>query len=164
MKRIDHQQAYGIDGACTFSAENYFSCLRRGEAGRHHHISGVYLLQYAQAAGSREDNRPMTKGEQVQRVAKLALGRKKSVDSPDTGRGTSPAKIMSRSGGELLAAARPAQWLPPRFALLWDIGPKLPWGLFYPRLAMSPSFNAIAFRAAKAKPTTQRAMGNADQW
>jgi hypothetical protein len=48
--------------------------------GHHHHISGVYLVRYAQEAAWREDNRRVPNGEQVQRVAKLALGRKKSVD------------------------------------------------------------------------------------
>ena len=80
MKRIDHQQAYSLDGACTNWAESYFSRLRRGEAGHHHHISGPYLLRFAQEAAWREDNRRVPNGEQVQRVAKLALGHKKSVD------------------------------------------------------------------------------------
>jgi transposase-like protein len=80
MKRIDHQQAYSLDGASTNQAESYFSRIRRGEMGHHHHISGPYLLRFAQEAAWREDNRRMPNGEQVQRVAKLALGRKKSVD------------------------------------------------------------------------------------
>ena len=33
MKRINHQEAYSIDGACTNWAEEYFSRLRRGEIG-----------------------------------------------------------------------------------------------------------------------------------
>ena len=80
MKRIDHQAAYSLDGASTNWAESYFSRLRRGEAGHHHHISGPYLLRFAQEAAWREDNRRVPNGEQVQRVAKLALARKKSVD------------------------------------------------------------------------------------
>jgi transposase-like protein len=80
MKRIDHQQAYSLDGASTNWAESYFSRLRRGEAGHHHHIAGPYLLRFAQEAAWREDNRRVPNGDQVQRVAKLALGRKKSVD------------------------------------------------------------------------------------
>ena len=80
MKRIDHQQAYSLDGACTNWAESYFSRLRRGEAGHHHHISGPYLLRFAQESAWREDNRRVPNGEQVQRVAKLALKRGKSVD------------------------------------------------------------------------------------
>ena len=80
VKRINHDQAYSLDGACTNWAESYFSRLRRGEAGHHHHISGPYLLRFAQESAWREDNRRVPNGEQVQRVGKLALGRKKSVD------------------------------------------------------------------------------------
>ena len=80
MKRIDHQAAYSLDGASTNMAESYFSRIRRGEMGHHHHISGPYLLRFAQEAAWREDNRRVPNGDQVQRVAKLALGRKKSVD------------------------------------------------------------------------------------
>jgi transposase-like protein len=80
MKRINHQEAYSADGACTNMAEEYFSRLRRAEIGHHHHIAGVYLLRYAQEAAWREDNRRNTNGEQVQRLAGNALKRKPSVD------------------------------------------------------------------------------------
>jgi transposase-like protein len=80
VRRIDHQQAYSLDGASTNWAESYFSRLRRGEAGHHHHISGPYLLRYAQESAWREDCRRVPNGEQVQRVAKLAMGKGKSVD------------------------------------------------------------------------------------
>jgi hypothetical protein len=48
MKRINHQEAYSFDGACTNQAEEYFSRLRRAEIGIHHHIAGAYLLRCAQ--------------------------------------------------------------------------------------------------------------------
>lgn len=80
MMRIDHQTAYSLNGACTNWAESFFSRLRRGEAGHHHHISGPYLLRYAQESAWREDNRREANGDQVHRVAKLALRKKKSVD------------------------------------------------------------------------------------
>jgi transposase-like protein len=80
MKRINHGEAYSLDGACTNWAEEYFSRLRRAEVGHHHHISGVYLLRYAQEAAWREDSRRVANGEQVSRVAELALGHKPSVD------------------------------------------------------------------------------------
>jgi hypothetical protein len=80
MKRIDHQVAYSLNGACTNQAESYFSRLRRGEMGHHHHISGPYLLRYAQESAWREDNRRVANGDQVRRVAGLALARGKSVD------------------------------------------------------------------------------------
>lgn len=57
MKRINHQDACSLDGACTNMAEEYFSRLRRAEAGNYHHIAGTYLLRYAQEASWREDNR-----------------------------------------------------------------------------------------------------------
>lgn len=41
MKRINHQEAYSLDGACTNQAEEYFSRLRRAEIGIHHHIAGA---------------------------------------------------------------------------------------------------------------------------
>ena len=80
MKRINHEQAYSLNGACTNWAESYFSRLRRGEAGHHHHIAGPYLLRFAQEAAWREDNRRVSNGEQVTRVTHLALRRKPSVD------------------------------------------------------------------------------------
>jgi transposase-like protein len=80
MKRINHQEAYSLDGACTNQAEEYFSRLRRAEIGIHHHIAGAYLLRYAQESSWREDNRRVSNGDQVNRVAALALKRGKSVD------------------------------------------------------------------------------------
>jgi hypothetical protein len=55
MKRINHQEAYSLDGACTNQAEEYFSRLRRAEIGNHHHIAGAYLLRYAQESSWREE-------------------------------------------------------------------------------------------------------------
>lgn len=80
MKRINHEVAYSLDGAQTNWAESYFSRLRRGEAGHHHHISGRYLIRFAQEAAWREDNRRMDNGAQVHRVAGLALSVKRSQD------------------------------------------------------------------------------------
>src|SRR5476651_2213505 len=61
-------------------AEEYFSRLRRAEIGVHHHIAGAYLLRYAQESLWREDNRCVSNGDQVSRVAALAMKRGKSVD------------------------------------------------------------------------------------
>ena len=80
MKRINHQEAYSLDGACTNWAEEFFSRMRRGEIGHHRHIAGDYLLRYAQEASWREDNRRVPNGDQVSRVAGLALKSKPSVD------------------------------------------------------------------------------------
>jgi hypothetical protein len=74
VKRINHQEAYSLDGACTNWAEEYFSRLRRAEIGVHHHIAGAYLLRYAQESSWREDNCRVSNGDQVNRVG--ALGSK----------------------------------------------------------------------------------------
>ncbi|HEX4158727.1 MAG TPA: IS1595 family transposase [Rhizomicrobium sp.] len=80
MKRINHEQAYSADGACTNMAEEYFSRLRRAEIGHHHHIAGTYLLRYAQESSWREDNRRVANGDQTRTVASLAMRRGPSVD------------------------------------------------------------------------------------
>lgn len=80
MRRVNHQEAYSAEGACTNWAEEFFSRLRRGEIGHHHHIAGAYLLRYAQEASWREDNRRENNAYHVDRVAHLALKRGPSVD------------------------------------------------------------------------------------
>lgn len=80
MKRINHQEAYSDGEACTNWAESYFSRIRRAEIGHHHHVSGPYLLRYAQESAWREDARRVDNGAQVRRVTQLALGRGPSVD------------------------------------------------------------------------------------
>src|SRR5579862_6703188 len=80
MKRINHEEAYSKDGACTNWAEEFFSRMRRAEIGHHHHLAGPYLLRYAQEASWREDNRRVSNGDQVWRVSALAMGHKPSVD------------------------------------------------------------------------------------
>jgi hypothetical protein len=80
VRRINHEEAYSLDGACTNWAEEFFSRMRRAEIGHHHHISGVYLLRYAQEASWREDNRRLSNGEQVDRLAALAMKKGQSVD------------------------------------------------------------------------------------
>lgn len=80
MKRINHEQAYSDNGACTNWAEEFFSRMRRAEIGHHHHLSGAYLLRYAQEATWREDNRRVDNGTQVEQLAALALKRGKSPD------------------------------------------------------------------------------------
>ena len=81
MARIDHGQAYSLcSGVYTNGAEEFFSRLRRGEIGHHHHIAGAYLLRYAQEASWREDNRRLSNGEQASRLGGLAIAQKPSVD------------------------------------------------------------------------------------
>jgi transposase-like protein len=80
MHRINHAEAYSLDGACTNNAESFFSRMRRGEIGHHHHIAGPYLARFAQEAAWREDHRRETNGSQVDRVVALAMTNKPSVD------------------------------------------------------------------------------------
>jgi len=80
MRRINHEEAHTFDGACTNWAEEFFSRIRRAEIGHHHHIAGAYLLRYAQEASWREDNRRMSNGDQVSRLAGFAMKRKPSPD------------------------------------------------------------------------------------
>jgi len=80
MQRINHQDGYSVDGACTNGAESYFSRLRRGELGHHHHIAGPYLVRYAQEAAWREDLRRVSNGEQTHGIVGLAMQNSPSVD------------------------------------------------------------------------------------
>lgn len=64
IKRINHQQAYSMDGACTNQAESFFSRVRRAEIGIHHHIAGRYLNAYAIELAWREDARRVSNGNQ----------------------------------------------------------------------------------------------------
>jgi len=80
VKRINHQEAHSLDGACTNQTEEFFSHLRRAEIGIYHHIAGAYLLRYAPESSWREDNRRVSNGDQVNRIAHLAMKRGKSVD------------------------------------------------------------------------------------
>ena len=79
MKRINHQEAYNLDGACTDQAEAY---LRSPAPRRYRHPSshcrGVFAMR--RKVSWREDNRRVSNGDQVNRIAKLALKRGKSVD------------------------------------------------------------------------------------
>jgi hypothetical protein len=68
VKRINHQEAYSLDGACTNWPEEYFSRVRRAEVGIHHHIAGADLLRYAQESAG-QDNRRVSNGDQVSRIS-----------------------------------------------------------------------------------------------
>lgn len=72
-KRINHQQSYSTDEACTNQAESFFSRLRRAEIGTHHHISGKYLPAYALEMAWREDRRRISNGEQFLEMARATL-------------------------------------------------------------------------------------------
>lgn len=72
-KRINHSEAYSLDGACTNMAESFFSRLRRAEVGTHHHIAGRYLAAYATEMAWREDNRRVSNGAQFAMVVGAAM-------------------------------------------------------------------------------------------
>ena len=80
MKRINHQEAYSLDGACTNQAESFFARLRRAQWGQHHRISGKYLTRYAAEMAWREDNRRESNGEQFRTVGFRAAALPPSVD------------------------------------------------------------------------------------
>ncbi len=80
LRQINHQQAYSLAGACTNWAESFFSRIRRGEIGHHHHLAGPYLGRYAQESAWREDYRRTPNGTQLEMVVSLALGAKPSID------------------------------------------------------------------------------------
>lgn len=80
VDRIDHSQAYSMDGISSNQAESFFSRLRRGEAGHYHHVAGPYLTRYAQESAWREDNRRVSNGDQTKNAVALALSCKPSVD------------------------------------------------------------------------------------
>lgn len=78
IKRINHQEAYSLDGACTNQAESFFSRLRRAEIGIHHHIAGNYLSAYATEMAWREDMRRAPNGMQFLMAAAASLAAPKS--------------------------------------------------------------------------------------
>src|ERR1035441_8849801 len=80
MQRIDHQAAYSDRGVYSNGAESFFSRMRRGEIGHHHHVAGNYLVRYAQESAWREDHRRGDNGRQVQGVMGLAMASGPSVD------------------------------------------------------------------------------------
>lgn len=83
LHRINHQEAYSLGDEAethTNNAVGFFSRMRRGEIGHHHHIAGPYLIRFAQEAAWREDHRKEPNGFQVDRLIGLAMHNKPSVD------------------------------------------------------------------------------------
>jgi transposase-like protein len=80
---INHQEAYSLGGdkaIHTNSAESFFSRMRRGEVGHHHHIAGPYLIRFAEEAAWRETYKRAANGTQVDRIVALAMHHKPSAD------------------------------------------------------------------------------------
>lgn len=71
--RINHSEAYSVNGVCTNQAESYFSRLRRMVEGQHHHVSHQYLHQYANEAAWREDHNRIDNGGLAKRTLTAAL-------------------------------------------------------------------------------------------
>jgi transposase-like protein len=83
LHRINHQEAYSLGGEFdinTNQAESFFSRMRRGEFGHHHHIAGPYLIRFAQEAAWREDYKRVANSAQVDRIVTLSMKHKPSVD------------------------------------------------------------------------------------
>lgn len=71
--RINHSEAYSLNGVCTNQVESYFSRLRRMIGGQHHHVSARYLAAYAQHAAWLEDHRRLDNGSLAHRIVSLGL-------------------------------------------------------------------------------------------
>ena len=74
MERIDHSEAYSLDGAHTNLAESYFARLRRMIRGQHHRVEATKLDAYAAHAGWLEDHRRQSNGELADRLMRSVLG------------------------------------------------------------------------------------------
>jgi hypothetical protein len=73
MERIDHSEAYSLEGAHTNLAESYFARLRRMIRGQHHRVEASKLDAYAIHAGWLEDHRRQSNGELADRLMRNAL-------------------------------------------------------------------------------------------
>jgi transposase-like protein len=63
MRRVNHSVEYlSEDGACSNQAESFFSRFRRMQEGQVHHVSNLYLSNYANEMAYREDTRRMSNG------------------------------------------------------------------------------------------------------
>ncbi|WP_031549933.1 IS1595 family transposase [Parvularcula oceani] len=71
--RINHSEAYSLNGACTNQAESFFSRLRRMIEGQHHGVSPKHLHAYATHAAWLEDHRREANGTLAGRALQNAL-------------------------------------------------------------------------------------------
>ncbi|MDZ4056171.1 MAG: IS1595 family transposase, partial [Polynucleobacter sp.] len=72
-QRINHSEAYSLDGVSTNQVESFFSRLRRMVEGQHHHVSARYLHQYAAHAAWLEDHRRLDNGSLARHIVGLAM-------------------------------------------------------------------------------------------
>lgn len=80
IERINHSEAYSLDGVSTNQVESFFSRLRRMIEGQHHHVSPQYLHQYACEAAWKEDHRRLDNGALTRRALGLGLAHPKSMN------------------------------------------------------------------------------------
>lgn len=71
--RINHSEAYSLDGICTNQAESFFSRLRKMIGGQHHHVSARHLHAYAAHAAWLEDHCRQDNGTNCKAALGLAL-------------------------------------------------------------------------------------------
>jgi transposase-like protein len=67
-QRINHSEAYSLDGVHTNMAESYFSRLRRMIRGQHHRVAAQHLGGYAAHAAWLEDHRLESNGALADRL------------------------------------------------------------------------------------------------
>ena len=72
-RRINHKEAYSLDGACTNWAESFFTRMRRAAHGQYHQIAGVYLSSYLAELGWRENHRRDDTASRFEQVTGAAL-------------------------------------------------------------------------------------------
>jgi len=83
LHRINHQESYSLKDEAqthTNNAEGFFSRMRRGEIGHHHHVAGPYLIRFAQEAAFREDFKRVANGDQADKIVSLAMRLPKSAE------------------------------------------------------------------------------------
>jgi hypothetical protein len=97
MKRINHAEAYSAGEACTNQAESYFSRLPRAEMGHHHHVSGPYLLRYAQEAAFRKMRAALITAHRSAASRNWPCIVARPLTSPDTTSGTSRQRDFKAS-------------------------------------------------------------------
>lgn len=73
VERINHSEAYSVNGIHTNFVESYFSRLRKMVAGQHHWVSPQHLHQYAAHAAWLEDHRRESNGALAGRILRNTL-------------------------------------------------------------------------------------------
>ncbi len=74
-RRVNHQKEYRADDGTTNNlAESYFSRFKRMIYGQMHHISNLYLYNYANEIAYREDTRRLSNGEIFDDITRKCMG------------------------------------------------------------------------------------------